>query len=148
MIVKETLRDSITSRLRERSNLTKAQFETILVDQLGSEMANKSLTREEMVRLRQTRAKISRGAFNRTLGQARTNVSEAIYTILLLGYAGLLQSPSLAPFVEASERLRSQSDELKRLAGEESSAYSKLVAQLLDDVEEAFASLHGRERDT
>src|SRR6059036_3029607 len=61
--------------LLKKSNLTKTQFETILVDQLGSEIANKALTREEMTRLRQTRAKISRGAFNRTLKQARTNVS-------------------------------------------------------------------------
>src|SRR5712692_2434038 len=75
-VVRETLHDQITVGLRQRSNLTQAQFETILVDQLGNEMANKRLTREEMARLRQTSAKISRGAFNRTLKQSRTNVSE------------------------------------------------------------------------
>ncbi len=147
-VVRETLHDQITVRLRQRSNLTEAQFETILVDQLGNEMANKRLTREEMVRLRQTRTKISRGAFNRTLKQSKTNVSEAVHTILLLGYNGLLESPSLAPFLEASERLRTQTVELKRLSGHNSSEYSRLVTQLLDDLERAFEALSGKERDT
>ena len=147
-IVKETLHDQITVGLRQRSNLTEAQFETILVDQLGSEMANKRLTREEMARLRQTRVKISRGAFNRTLKQSRTNVSEAVHTILLLGYSGLLESPSLAPFLEASERLRTQTIELKRLSGDNPSEYSRLVTQLLDDLDRAFEALYGKERDT
>lgn len=147
-IVKETLQDQITVGLCQRSNLTRAQFETILVDQLGSEMANKRLTREEMARLRQTRAKVTRGAFNRTLKQSRTNVSEAVHTVLLLGYSGLLESPSLAPFLEASERLRTQTVELKRLSGDNSSEYSRVVAQLLDDLERAFEALFGKERDT
>ncbi len=147
-IVRRTLHDQITVRLRQRSNLTEAQFETILVDQLGNEIANKTLTREEMAGLRQTRAKISRGAFNRTLKQARTNVSEAVHTILLLGYSGLLESPSLAPFLEASERLRTQTVELKRLSGDNPSEYSRLVTRLLDDLEQAFEALSGIERDT
>lgn len=146
--MRETLHDQITMGLRQRSNLTEAQFETILVDQLGNEIANKRLTREEMAKLRQTRPKISRGAFNRTLKQARTNLSEAVHTILLLGYCGLLESPNLAPFMEASERLRTQTVELKRLSGDDPFEYSKLVARLLDDLERAFEALHGRERDT
>ena len=101
-----------------------------------------------MTRLRQTRAKISRGAFNRTLKQARTNVSGAVHTILLLGYGGLLESPSLAPLVEASERLRIQMSQLRTLAADDPPEYSKLVEQLLVDIERAFDALHGRERDT
>ena len=147
-LIKGALHDPLTVGLLKRSNLTKTQFETILVDQLGSEIANKALTREEMTRLRQTRAKISRGAFNRTLKQARTNVSGAVHTILLLGYGGLLESPSLAPLVEASERLRIQMSQLRTLAADDPPEYSKLVEQLLVDIERAFDALHGRERDT
>jgi hypothetical protein len=148
IIVRETLHDQITVGLRRRSNLTEAQYETLLVDQLGNEITNKTLTRKEMARLRQTRAKISRGAFNRTLKQARTNVSEAVHTILLLGYTGLLESPSLAPFLEASERLRTQTIEFKRLGGINPPEYSRVVTQLLDDLERAFEALFGKERDT
>ncbi len=104
----DTAADRVLWKLLERSNLTRTQFETMLVDQLGSDMANKTLTREEMTRFRRNRAKISRGAFNRTLRQARSNVVESVHTVLLLGYCGLLESPSLAPFLEASERLRTK----------------------------------------
>ena len=120
----------------------------MLLDQIGSEMANKSLTREEMARLRRNRGKVSRGAFYRTLQQARSNVAESLHTVLLLGWSGLLESPSLAPFVEASERLRSRTDELREAAQNSPSTYQKLVDSLLEDVEIAFDALRGKNRDT
>ncbi len=143
----ETLRDPVLSKLVKQSNLTRTQFETILVDQLGSELADKVLTRDEMTRLRLIRGKISRGAFHRTLQQARANISESIHTILLLGYGGLLESPSLAPFLEASERLRSQTEQLREAAKDDGQLYGKLVASLLEDLERAHEALRGRERD-
>lgn len=144
----ETLRDLVLSKLLDQSNLTKTQFETILVDQLGSDLANKTLTREEMTYLRQVGGKISRGAFFRTLQQARSNISESIHTVLLLGYSGLLESPSLAPFLEASERLRSQTEQLKEDARNDPMLYHNLVSSLLEDLERARDALQGRERDT
>jgi len=85
-VIEETLGDRILSALLRRSNLTGAQFETLLIDQLGHDMANKRLTRSDMAQLRRDEKGISRGSFNRTLRQARENVVEAIHTILLLGY--------------------------------------------------------------
>ncbi len=111
-------------------------------------MADKPLTRDEMTRLRRNKGKISRGAFYRTLQQARANISESVHTLLLLGWCGLLESPSLAPFVEASERLRSQTDQIREAAREDPSTYNTLVESLLDDLEEAFDALRGRKRDT
>src|SRR2546428_8820019 len=101
-VIVETLRDRILSALLERSNLTITQFETLLVDQLGHDMANKRLTRGDMAQLRRGQKGISRGSFNRTLRQARGKVVEAIYTLLLLGYLGLTESPSNPPFFKAS----------------------------------------------
>jgi hypothetical protein len=146
--IRETLSDRVLAKLLSRSNLTKTQFETILVDQLGSDMANKTLTREEMTWLRANRDKISRGSFNRTLEQARTNVAKSVHTVLLLGYCGLLESPSLAPLLEASERLRSQTSQLREAAQSDPDAYSKLVESLLEDLETAFDALRGKARDT
>ncbi len=140
--------DRILLKLLERSNLTKAQFETILLDQIGSDMADKSLTREEMTQLRRKGPKISRGAFNRTLRQARENVTESVHTVLLLGWSGLFDSPSLAPFVEASERLRIQTEPIKQAALSDGSEYASLVDTLLSDLEEAFEALRGKKRDT
>ncbi len=146
--IENLVRDPVLARLLERSNLTKAQFETVLLEQIGSDLANKSLTREEMTQLRLPGQKISRGAFNRSLFQARTNIAQSVYTVLVLGYCGLLDSPSLAPFVEASDRLRRQTERLREVSRGDRTSYASLVESLLEDLEKATESLHGRGRDT
>jgi len=140
--VKIILKDPIVSRLLSRSNLTRAQFETLLVDQLGHDMANKQLTRTEMAQLMRNKEGISRGALNRTLRQARENVSEAIHTILLLGYGGLMDSPALAPFVEASELLKSQMTQFGELAEGDPKLYGERIDMLIEDLEAAFQALY------
>lgn len=145
--IKETLDDPLLSALLRRSNLTKAQFETLLIDQLGDDMANKRLTRDEMAQLLRNPLGISRGALNRTLRQARTNISGAIHTVLLLGYSGLLESPSLGPFVEASERLKSQTSQLRETAGNDWELYVRISQSIMQDLEEAFQALYGKKRD-
>jgi hypothetical protein len=146
--VKNILRDPIISKLLSRSGLTRAQFETLLVDQLGDDMANKRLTREEMAQIMRKQGGISRGSMNRTLRQARENTSKAIHTILLLGYGGLFESPSLAPFVEASEQLKSQTERLLDLGVDDENTYPASVETLLQNLEDAFKALYGKARDT
>src|SRR2546425_4578861 len=101
-VMDETLRDRILSALLQRSNLTKIQFETLLVDQLGHDMANKRLTRSDMAQLRRDEKGINPRSFNRTLKQAREKGVEANHTVLLLGYSGLTESPRIAPFFQTS----------------------------------------------
>ena len=146
--ISDTLKDPVVSKLLSRSNLTLAQFETLLVDQHGHDMANKRLTREEMAELVRDQKGISRGALNRTLRQARQNISEAVHTVLLLGYGGMIESPSLAPFLEASEQLKSQTSQLRELAGKDNELYLSTLERLLDTLEEAFEALYARTRDT
>lgn len=43
----------------------------------------------EMIK-RRDGPRVSKGAFSRTLSQARTNIRSSLYSILLLGYLGLL----------------------------------------------------------
>src|SRR2546422_8334811 len=88
-VIEETLRDRILSALLQRSNLTGAQFETLLVDQLGHDMANKRLTRSDMAQLRRGGKGINPGSFNKNLKQAGEDGVEAIHTFLPLGYSGL-----------------------------------------------------------
>ena len=147
-VIEETLRDRILLALLQRSNLTKIQFETLLVDQLGHDMANKRLTRNDMTQLRGDQKGISRGSFNRTLRQARENVVEAIHTVLLLGYSGLTQSPSIAPFLEASERLKGHTSQLREAAQNDPEFYLRTVESIIDDVDQAFRAMFGRNRDT
>lgn len=146
--IRDTLRDPVVEKLLTRSSLTVAQFETLLIDQLGYEMANKHLTRQEMALVMRKEKGISRGALNRTLRQARQNISEAIHTVLLLGYNGMIDSPSLAPFLEASEQLKSQTLQLKELAGKDQKLYASTIESLLMNLEEAFEALYARKRDT
>lgn len=145
--VKKVLEDPVVKSMLGRSNMTPPQFETLLMDQLGQDMANKRLTRNEMAQIARKRRGISRGAFNRTLRQARENVSEAIHTVLLLGYSELFESPSLVPFVDASEQLRRQVTELRGSSEQEPDSYRASVEKLLENLEEAFEALYGRTRD-
>jgi hypothetical protein len=107
-------------------------------------MANKQLTRTEMAQLMRNQTGISRGALNRTLRQARENVSEAIHTILLLGYGGLIDSPALAPFVEASELLKSQMTHFGELTEGDPKLYGERIDTLIEDLEAAFQALYGK----
>src|SRR2546425_1731647 len=147
-VIVETLRDRILSALLERSNLTITQFETLLVDQLGHDMANKRLTRGDMAQLRRDQKGIRRGSFNKNLRQARENVVEAIHTLLLLGYCGLTESPSIAPFFEASERLKGQTSQLRDAVGDHPEAYQRTVDSIIDDLDQASRAMFGRNRDT
>lgn len=101
-----SLNDPIAKTLAQSSNLTKTQLETLLIDILAENIAGKTLKYDEKARLRLIKAKISRGAFNRTLEQAKENVIKSIYTILLLGYLGIFESTTLDPYLEIANKLR------------------------------------------
>jgi glycogen synthase len=49
---------------------------------------------------------VSKGAFNRSLAQARRNVIKSIYTVFLLAYFGLFDSPKLEPFLRLGDEMK------------------------------------------
>ena len=77
----------------------------MLIDVLAENLSGKQLKYDEKARLRLTKAKISRGAFNRTLKQSKENVIKSVYTVLLLGYLGIFESTTLDPFLEIANKL-------------------------------------------
>ena len=97
--------DPIVKILAKNSQLTKTQLETLLIDVLAENISGKQLKYDEKANLRLTKAKISRGAFNRTLKQSKENVIKSIYTVLLLGYLGVFDSTTLDPFLEIANKL-------------------------------------------
>jgi predicted house-cleaning noncanonical NTP pyrophosphatase (MazG superfamily) len=99
------LRDPIVEILAKNSQLTKIQLETLLIDVLSENISGKQLKYDEKAALRLTRAKISRGSFNRTLKQSRENVIKSIYTVLLLGYLGVFETTTLDPYLEIANKL-------------------------------------------
>jgi len=101
-----SINDPIARILMKNSHLTKTQLETLLIDVLAESLGGKSLKYEEKAKLRLLKTGISRGAFNRTLKQARTNVIQSVYTILLLGYLGVFEDTRLDPYLEAANKLQ------------------------------------------
>ena len=99
------LNDPIVKILYKNSQLTKTQLETLLIDVLAENISGKQLNYDEKARLRLTKAKLSRGSFNRTLKQAKENTTKSIYTILLLGYLGIFESTTLDPYLEIANKL-------------------------------------------
>ncbi len=102
--LKRTLDDPLVQLLSKETHLTHTQLETLLIDVLATNIADKPLKYQEKATLRLS--EVTRGAFNRTLSQARKNTIRSIYTILLLGYLGVLEDTSLNPYLEISNKLR------------------------------------------
>ena len=99
------LNDPIVQILAKNSQLTKTQLETLMIDVLAENLSGKQLKYDEKANLRLTKAKISRGSFNRTLRQSKENVIKSIYTVLLLGYLGVFESTTLDPYLEIANKL-------------------------------------------
>jgi len=100
------LNDSIVKILAKNSHLTKTQLETLLIDFLAENISGKQLNYDEKARLRLTKAKLSRGSFNRTLKQSKENIIKSIYTVLLLGYLGVFETTTLDPYLEIANKLK------------------------------------------
>ncbi|MGQ9529955.1 MAG: hypothetical protein ACUVQX_01215 [Candidatus Bathycorpusculaceae bacterium] len=138
-----SLNDPIVKMLAKNSHLTKTQLETLLIDILAENISGKQLKYDEKARLRLTKAKISRGAFNRTLKQAKENVIKSIYTILLLGYLGVFEDTSLDPYLEIANKLRDFVETYKSMQnnGEELSEHLKLIKMIREELENGLKRL-------
>jgi hypothetical protein len=135
--------DPITSMLAKNSNLTKIQLETILIDFLAPNIAGKILTNEEKAAFRQSKAAISRGAFNRTLRQARKNIIQSIYTVLLLGYLGVFDDPRLDPYLEIANKLKDYITTYRDMLSDGSYAteHGRIVSMLREELENSLEKL-------
>jgi len=132
-----SLNDQIVKILAKSSHLTKTQLETLLIDILSENVAGKPLKYEEKARLRLTKAKISRGAFNRTLKQAKENVIKSVYTVLLLGYLGIFESTALDPYLEIGNKLHEYVEAYKNIPNKsvELNAHLKVIELIREELE-------------
>ena len=114
--LKKTFDDPIVKRLLRNSDLTRIQFETLLINFVYDETMGKGGgmydTKAKARSLKKSskawRAKsypkgVSRGAFRRVLSQACRNVVRSMYTLFLLGYIGILDTPGLHAYIDLSE---------------------------------------------
>ncbi|MGD9394968.1 MAG: hypothetical protein PVJ05_00905 [Candidatus Thorarchaeota archaeon] len=106
---RQVLREPILKKLQEGSVLSEPQMETLLIDLVVEDSFGAHITYEDKATYRSkrgTRSKgVSRGSFNRTLNQARRNLSRCLYTMLLLAYLGLFELTIFRPFEEVAARI-------------------------------------------
>lgn len=137
------LDDPIVNILAKNSQLTKTQLETLLIDVLAENISGKSLKYDEKATLRLTKAKISRGAFNRTLKQSKENVIKSIYTVLLLGYLGIFETTTLDPYLEIANKLRAyvEAHNNATIDANEQSERLKVIKIIRDELETSLKQL-------
>lgn len=137
------LNDPITNILSEKSHLTQIQLETLLIDILSENIAGKPLKYDEKAKLRLIKAKISRGAFNRTLKQAKDNVVKAIYTVLLLGYLGVFESTTLDPYLEIANKLSTYMEAYKNIPNQSDdlNEHLKVIKMIREELETSLKHL-------
>jgi len=144
------LQEPILKALLNQSTLTKVQLETLLIDLIVEDELGSHIPYDEKASLRlksKGRASgVSRGSFNRTLSQARRNVTRCLYTMLLLGYLGLFEFTLFRPFEEIATRIgdyRKIRDVLagkEDLSDEEIESYSTAERTILSALEELTSS--------
>lgn len=138
-----SLNDPVVKILVKNSILTKIQLETLLIDILAANISRKSLNTEEKAKLRLLKVGVSRGSFNRTLRQARRNVIQSIYTVLLLGYLGVFEDTRLDPFLEVANKLRTYMTAYRDIMKAEGimDEHLRLVKMLRDELEASLEKL-------
>ncbi|MGA8903592.1 MAG: hypothetical protein WB661_01140 [Candidatus Bathyarchaeia archaeon] len=129
--IRDTLTDPVTRLLLRSSQLTLPQLETLLADSLSIE---RGALKAQRRLFRPSGKRVSRGAYNRTLIQGQNNVVRSIYTILLLGYVGLFDTPSLQPFIELSDTIQGYIQEAKRSSQTDREAIEQLNQRLLEGI--------------
>jgi len=137
------LNDPIVKILAKNSQLTKTQLETLLIDILAENISGKQLKYDEKAALRLTKAKISRGSFNRTLKQSRENVIKSIYTVLLLGYLGVFETTTLDPYLEIANKLHDYVEAHQEIPGKEEEVkdHLKVIEIIRNELETSLKRL-------
>ena len=91
---------------------------------------------EEKAKLR-IKGEISKGAFNRILKQAKSNIIHSIYTLILLQYLGLISLTTLKKYLEIPEKIKEYMEALKTAKEKEEAEFlreelEKLLTTLAD----------------
>lgn len=149
---RQVLKEPILKRLLEESVLSEAQMETLLIDLVVEDSLGDHITYENKATFRSksgTKSRgVSRGAFNRTLNQARRNLSRCFYTMLLLAYLGLFELTIFRPFEEVAARIGDYRRIRDILAGkteltqeelESVRATERIIMSALDDLSSSLA---------
>jgi len=119
--------------------LTQVQFVTFITDLLW--LTGETSGDHERPHRRTGRRQVSKGAFNRSLAQARRNVIKSVYTIFLLAYFGLFDSPKLEPFLRLGDEMKTFQDARRETRDKHAAEHNNAMKVLEDALEEAVGDL-------
>jgi hypothetical protein len=147
---KRIIHEPILKVLLENSSLTEVQLETLLIDLVVEDRLDTHISYEDKATVRTKSGKssgVSRGAFNRTLSQARKNVMRCLYSMLLLAYLDLFELAIFRPFEEVASKIgtyRTVRDSLAaktELSSEDMESYRAIERSILDALNEIASPL-------
>ena len=148
---RQILREPILKILLQESIFTKAQLETFLIDIIIEDRYGNHIPYQEIAQIRSqkmgTKKGVTRGAFNRTLKQARRNITKCMFTMLLLAYLDLFDYNIFRPFEEAAsnlEKYRRTRDILskkEKLTPEELESYKVMERIILTTLDQLMPPL-------
>lgn len=135
-IIQKTFQDPISDLLLKNSNLTRVQFETLVIDLLTDIISDKKIpfNQKAYFRLR----KVSRGSFSRSLAQARGNVISSIFTIVLLSYMGVFDARPFDDYYFLAEKLK---EYVTMLESRELNASKELLKQIEAELVDGISRL-------
>ncbi len=96
-MLQDIRKDTLATFLLRKSNITEVQLDTLLASKEEGNLDHKRMLREKR--------KVTKGAFARTLKQARHNVEASIYTVFLLSYVNLIGQESVNRIVRNARML-------------------------------------------
>lgn len=134
IMIQKAFQDPITDLLLKNSNLTKTQFETLMIDLLIDVMSDEKVPFKEKTIFRTH--KVSRGSFSRTLSQARHRVISSIFTMVLLSYVGVYDSKPFEEYENLAEKLREYLTAIEKSGTSHSpSIYRRIEEELIVGIE-------------
>ncbi len=106
-------------------------------------MSGKRIVYEDKAKMRLIKTGVSRGSFNRTLAQAKYNTIKSIYTLILLGYLGILDTPHLDPYIEISNRIRDYMEAYRTFwqEGKQTKEHLRIMQMLQRELEDGLMRL-------
>ena len=148
---RQILREPILKILLQQSILTKAQLETLLIDIIIEDRYGDHIPYQDKAKIRSpkksTTKGVTRGAFNRTLKQARKNITKCMFTMLLLAYLDLFNYNIFRPFEETASnlaeyrRIREILAEKEELTPEELESYKVMERTILASIDQLIPTL-------
>ncbi|HEX9915211.1 MAG TPA: hypothetical protein VGB32_09855 [Candidatus Bathyarchaeia archaeon] len=135
-IIQKTFQDQIADLLLKNSNLTRVQFETLVIDLLTDVISDDKIPFSQKAFYR--RNKVSRGSFSRSLAQARGNVISSIFTIVLLSYIGVFDARPFDDYYFLAEKLK---EYVTMLEDKESNNSKSLLKQIEAELVEGISKL-------